>query len=80
MGNKIRLKSNGGTMDKISINQYIDTHLGSGSSMIAAWAMGFDFVGMERNIIYYEAAIKRFLEFMAQPLFEGYGEQSELFQ
>ena len=38
----------------------LDTHLGSGSSAIAAHNLGFDFVGMELDKDYYEAAVKRF--------------------
>lgn len=38
----------------------IDTHLGSGSSAIAAYDFGCDFVGMEIDKDYYDAAVKRF--------------------
>jgi site-specific DNA-methyltransferase (adenine-specific) len=38
----------------------IDTHLGSGSSAIAAYDYGCDFVGMEIDKDYYDAAVKRF--------------------
>lgn len=38
----------------------LDTHLGSGSSAIAAHQMGFDFVGCEIDKDYYDAAVKRF--------------------
>ena len=38
----------------------LDTHLGSGSSRIAAWHMGFDFYGTETDLEYYNASIKRF--------------------
>ena len=44
----------------------LDTHLGSGSSAIAAHKMGFDFVGMELDADYYAAACKRFEEHKAQ--------------
>jgi len=40
----------------------LDTHLGSGSSAIAAHKMGFDFVGCELDKDYYDAACKRFKE------------------
>lgn len=40
----------------------LDTHLGSGSSAIAAEKMGFEFVGCEIDKEYYEAALKRFNE------------------
>jgi len=38
----------------------IDTHLGSGSSAIAAYDFGCDFVGTEIDREYYDAAVKRF--------------------
>ena len=38
----------------------LDTHLGSGSSAIAAHYGGFEFVGMELDKDYYDAAVKRF--------------------
>ena len=38
----------------------LDTHLGSGSSAIAAHYFGCDFVGMEIDKDYYDAACKRF--------------------
>jgi site-specific DNA-methyltransferase (adenine-specific) len=38
----------------------IDTHLGSGSSAIAAYDFGCDFVGCEIDKEYYDAALKRF--------------------
>lgn len=44
----------------------LDTHLGSGSSRIAAYNMGFDFVGFELDKDYYEAQEKRFKEFTSQ--------------
>lgn len=44
----------------------LDTHLGSGSSAIAAHSMGFDFVGCELDKDYYDAACKRFKEQTAQ--------------
>lgn len=48
----------------------LDTHLGSGSSAIAAHSMGFDFVGTEIDKDYYDAACKRFKEqTMQQKLF-----------
>lgn len=40
----------------------LDTHLGSGSSRIAAHEMGFDFTGFELDYDYYEAQEKRFKE------------------
>ena len=38
----------------------LDTHLGSGSSAIAAHYFGVDFVGCELDTDYYNAAVKRF--------------------
>ena len=38
----------------------LDTHLGSGSSAIAAHKHGLDFVGIEIDKDYYDAAVKRF--------------------
>lgn len=49
------------TGDKI-----LDTHLGSGSSRIAAWDLGFDFVGCEIDKTYFELQEKRFAEYTAQ--------------
>ena len=43
-------------------DKILDTHVGSGSIMIACWELGFDFVGCELDTEYYEAAIKRFRE------------------
>jgi site-specific DNA-methyltransferase (adenine-specific) len=44
----------------------LDTHLGSGSSAIAANNLGFYFVGMELDPDYYAAAVKRFEQHKAQ--------------
>lgn len=44
----------------------LDTHLGSGSSAIAAYNLGFDFVGMELDKDYFDAAVKRFEQHKAQ--------------
>jgi site-specific DNA-methyltransferase (adenine-specific) len=44
----------------------LDTHLGSGSSAIAAHNLGFDFVGTELDQDYYEAALARFNKHIAQ--------------
>lgn len=52
-------------------DKILDTHLGSGSSAIAAHQMGFDFVGCEIDRDYFEAASKRFKEqTMQQDLFK----------
>lgn len=48
----------------------IDTHLGSGSSAIAAYDFGCDFIGTEIDKDYYDAAVKRFeIHEMQQKLF-----------
>lgn len=44
----------------------LDTHLGSGSSAIAAHNLGFDFVGTELDADYYAAAVRRFESHKAQ--------------
>lgn len=49
----------------------LDTHVGSASSLIACYDMGFDAVGFELDKDYYEASKKRLNDFMAQgKLFE----------
>lgn len=47
-------------------DKILDTHLGSGSSAIAAYNFGFDFTGIEIDEDYYNAAIQRFNEHTAQ--------------
>ena len=44
----------------------LDTHLGSGSSAIAAYYYGVDFVGCELDKDYFEAAKKRFEQHTTQ--------------
>lgn len=44
----------------------LDTHLGSGSSRIAAWDLGFDFVGYELDKDYFDAQEERFANHIAQ--------------
>jgi len=44
----------------------LDTHLGSGSSRIAADRGGFDFVGFELDKDYFEASCKRFDDYKLQ--------------
>lgn len=41
-------------------DRILDTHLGSGSSAIAAHDMGFDLVGCELDKDYYDSAVKRY--------------------
>ncbi len=48
-------------------DKILDTHLGSGSSRIAAYRNGFDFVGFEIDKDYYEAQEKRFKTELMQP-------------
>lgn len=45
----------------------LDTHLGSGSSRIAAYDLGFDFTGYELDKDYFEAQEERFARHIAQP-------------
>lgn len=55
-------------------DRILDTHLGSGSSRIAAHDMGLDFVGYEIDPEYFEAQEKRFKEHTAQiTLFDAGG-------
>lgn len=44
----------------------LDTHVGSGSSLIACYEMGFDYVGFEIDPEYYDAAQKRIDEAKSQ--------------
>ena len=47
-------------------DKILDTHLGSGSSRIAADMEGFDFTGYELDKDYFEASVKRFNEYKLQ--------------
>ena len=49
----------------------IDTHVGSGSSLIACYELGFDYVGFEIDKHYYELAQERIKEAKAQLRMEG---------
>lgn len=50
----------------------LDTHLGSGSSRIAAYDLGFDFVGYEIDKVFFDEAEERFNQHTAQfNLFEN---------
>ncbi len=51
-------------------DKILDTHLGSGSSAIAADIMGYDFVGYEIDRDYYEAALDRFNRHKQQTVLE----------
>jgi site-specific DNA-methyltransferase (adenine-specific) len=57
------LKHYGGSSISTKI---LDTHLGSGSSRIAAHDMGFDFWGYELDKDYFEAQEKRFKQHVSQ--------------
>lgn len=53
-------------------DKILDTHLGSGSSRIAAYNLGFDFVGCEIDEDYFKAQEERFKAHIAQQsLFVG---------
>ncbi len=44
----------------------LDTHLGSGSSRLAAYDAGLDFVGYEIDKTYFDLQEKRWAEYTAQ--------------
>lgn len=44
----------------------LDTHLGSGSSRLAAYDAGLDFVGCEIDKYYFDKQEERFAEYVAQ--------------
>ena len=48
-------------------DKILDTHLGSGSSRIAAWDLGFDFYGCELDEDYFREGNERFERHRAQP-------------
>lgn len=47
-------------------DKILDTHVGSGSSLIACYNLGFDFMGFEIDKDYYELACKRLKEYQKQ--------------
>jgi len=49
-------------------DKILDTHLGSGSSRIAAWDMGFDFWSYELDADYFEAQEARFKAHTSKPV------------
>jgi site-specific DNA-methyltransferase (adenine-specific) len=51
-------------------DKILDTHLGSGSSRIAAQKLGFDFYGFEIDADYFEQSEKRFKDAVSMPLFD----------
>lgn len=52
-------------------DKILDTHLGSGSSRVAAFKMGFDFWGWEIDKEYFDAQQARFEKETAEPLFQN---------
>ena len=48
-------------------DKILDTHVGSASSLIACYDMGFDAVGFELDPDYYKASKQRLDDFMRQP-------------
>lgn len=54
-------------------DRILDTHLGSGSSRIAAWDAGLDFIGYEIDREYFDAQEKRFQQHTAQLTMFGGG-------
>lgn len=60
-------------------NKIIDTHLGSQSSRIAAYKLGFDFWGYEIDTDYFKQGCERFEKAIDEPLFKPVTvEQSKL--
>jgi site-specific DNA-methyltransferase (adenine-specific) len=51
-------------------DKILDTHMGSQSSRIAAYKMGFDFWGYEIDEQYFREGCKRFDKAIAEPLFD----------
>lgn len=47
-------------------DKILDTHLGSGSSAIACYDMGFEFTGIELDEEYFDACVKRFEKHIEQ--------------
>ena len=53
-------------------DKILDTHVGSASSLIACYQMGFDYIGFEIDKEYFDKATKRIADEMAQmSLFYG---------
>lgn len=58
-------------------DKILDTHLGSGSSRIAAYDAGLDFVGCEIDKTYFDKQEERFAEYTAQQsLFYDYEQEA----
>ena len=47
-------------------DRILDTHLGSGSSRIAAYELGYDFVGCEKDKVHFKKEEERFREYISQ--------------
>jgi site-specific DNA-methyltransferase (adenine-specific) len=47
-------------------DKILDTHLGSGSSRIAAWQAGYNFLGTEIDADYFKAQEERYASYAAQ--------------
>lgn len=47
-------------------DKILDTHVGSASSLIACYELGFDAVGYEKDPVFYEKAKKRLDDYMSQ--------------
>lgn len=47
-------------------DKILDTHVGSGSSLIACWEEGFEYCGFELDEDYYKAACNRIEQVQAQ--------------
>lgn len=52
-------------------DKILDTHLGSGSSRIAAYKLGFDFWAAEKDPDYFKSQEDRFIKAIAEPLFDN---------
>lgn len=61
-------------------DQIFDSHVGSGSSRIACYELGFDFVGCELDPDYHKAQEKRFVEFKKKFHNEFYIGEADLFK
>lgn len=58
-------------------DKILDTHVGSASSLIACYDLGFDAVGFELDAEYYRASKQRLDDFIRQPKITEYIDQFE---
>lgn len=58
-------------------DKILDTHLGSQSSRIAAYKLGFDFWGYETDEMYFKEGNERFAKAIAEPLFDAVKEKQQ---